>query len=372
MLRVAVGLAAAAMLALPAAAAVRAAPERAAFALLADGRLVRVGLTSGGIRVRRLGAIRKTIQSGPLLVTGPGGRVLYALLRSQVVVVDPGTLAIRHRLQLPSGLTHRGLAVGPVSGRLYVSGNRAVRVIDRATGLAEEDATLTIVDPRSGAVVGRPTARDAARRSWYVYWIAVTPDERSVALGYHGGCDGIVDTCTTGADVLELAGASLRPCTPIEPQFRGTACSPEVHGALIPYGDGFVAATGGPPIVELDRSGRVVRRLATGMATHLMDLAVDPASHTAYAVGPCEKRGGLRAVDLDSGAVRRLRTAIGPRALCGSRVAVASSTSIVVPTGRAIALVSRIPSALLVVDTRSGRTVRRVPVGARIAEVIVA
>jgi hypothetical protein len=373
MLRIAVGLlAGAAALALPAAASIAAAPERAALALLADGRLVRIGLTSGSVRVRRVGPVRNTIQSGPSLAVEPGRRTVYALLRSEIVAVDARTLAVQRRLRLPAGATYRGLALGPVSGRLYVSGNRAVRVLDRATGLAEEEATLTILDPRSSAILGRPVAREAAGRSWFVYWLALAPDERHVALGYHGGCDGVWDTCTTGADVLPLDGASVRRCVPVEPQSRGTACSPDVHGAAVPYGDGFLAATGGPPLVQVDRAGRVVRRLTTGMSTHLMDLAVDAAARTAYAVGPCDKGGGLRAIDLDSGAVRRLRTARGPRAICGSRVAVASEAALVVPTGRSIALLSRILPAVLVVDARSGRATRRVRVGAPIVDVTVA
>jgi hypothetical protein len=373
MLRLGVGVVAAAIVvALPAGAAVRAAPEQAAFALLTDGRLVRVGLADGRIRVQRLGAVRKTIQSGPLLAVGSGRRVLYALLRSQVAVVDTRTLAIRRRLRLPSGLTYRGLALGRASGRLYVSGNRAVRVIDRKTGLAEENATLTILDAGTGAIVGRPLVREAAGRSWSVYWISLSSDERVVALAYHGGCDGITDTCTTGADLLALEDASVRPCVPLQPQFRGAGCTPDVHGAAVPYGEDFLAATGAPRLVEVDRDGRVVRRFATGMATHLMDLAVDAGTRTAFAVGSCEKGGGLRAIDLESGAVTRLRTVRGSRALCGWRVAVASSTLLVVPTGRAIALAPRIPSGVLVVDSRSGRTVRQVRVGARIADVAVA
>jgi hypothetical protein len=373
MLRLGVGVVAAAIsVALPAAAAVRAVPQQAAFALLGDGRLVRVGLADGRIRVRRLGPVEKTIQSGPLLAVEPARRVLYVLLRSQIAVVDARTLAIRRRFRLPSGLTYRGLALGRVSGRLYVSGNRAVRVVDEKTGLAEEDATLTILDASTGAIVGRPLVREAAGRSWYVYWISLSSDERSVALTYHGGCDGTADTCTTGADVLALDGASVRGCVPLEPRFRGAACTPDVHGAAVPYADNFLAATGAPPLVEVDRGGRVVRRFTTGMATHLMDLAVDAGKRTAYAVGSCEKGGGLRAVDLDSGAVRRLRTARGSRALCGSRVAVASSGLLVVATGRAIAVLPRIGSAVLVVDSRSGRTVRRFRVGTRIADVTVA
>ena len=370
MLRLGVGsIAVAVAVALPAAASVRVATEPAAFALLADGRLVRIGLASGAIRVRRVGVLRRTIDSGPALAVGP--RVVYVLLRSHIAVVDRRTLAVTARLRLPAGQAYRGLARGPVSGRLYVSGNRAVRVLDRETGLAEEDATVTILDAR-GAVVARRLARPAAGRSWYVYWLAVAPDERRLALGYHGGCHGTFDTCTTGADVLELEESALGGCAPQPPQFRGSACTPDVHGAAVPVREGFVAATGGPALVELDRSGRVVRRLTTRMATHLMDLAVDGGATTAYALGPCDKGGGLRAVELRSGSVRRLRTARGARALCGSRIAVASRSALVVATGRNIALAPRIPTAVLVVDSRTGRTVRRVRVGARVVDVAVA
>lgn len=371
MLRLAVGLlATAVVLAFPAGARVAATPGEAAFVLLADGRLVRAAVPRGAIRVRRLGALQRTIQSGPLLAFDARRRRVYALLRDHVAVVDERKLEVERRIALPSGLVYRGLVVGPATGRLYVAANRTVRVVDRSTGLAEEDAVVLVLDPGAGSIVARWTAREAAGRSWYVYWLAITPDERSLVLSYHGGCDTGFDTCTTGADMLELAGGSLRPCEPLPPRFNGAACSPDVHGAVVPYGNGFLAATGTPRVVELDRLGQVVRALSTSMPTHLMDISVDRDARTLYAIGSCEKAGGLRAVDLDSGRVRRLRTARGSRALCGSRVEPAGG-SLAVATGGGAPPFRSIRPALLLVDARSGRTIRRIGTGDRIVGIAV-
>jgi hypothetical protein len=372
MLRVAVGLVGAVMVALPAGAAPEAVPPQAAFVLLRDGRLVKVGIPRGPIAVRRIARIRPLSQSGPLLALDERRRLLYALLQNSVAVLDTRTVTVRRRFALPAGLRHRGLALG-VSGRLYVAGNRPVRVVDPSSGLAVEDAVVTILDTRTGAIVSRRLAREAAGRSWFVWWIAVSPDERRIALAYHGGCGGDagVDLCTTGADVLGLTDSDgLVPCSPSHPDEPQAGCSAVVHGAVAAYREGFVAATGTSTLVELDRDGRVVRELDSRLArNHVMTLALDPDAGTVYVTGSCPYAPGLNRVTLATGRVDVLAPASGRRAICGERTAIGPGPLLALAT-RPFPLVGG-ADALVVVDGRSGRRLRTFRLGHNPLEVVV-
>jgi hypothetical protein len=99
-----------------------------------------------------------------------------------------------------------------------------------------------------------------------------------------------------------------------------------------------------------------------------MDLALDPAERTLYGVGPCGKLGGLRAVDLASGSVRRLRPARGSHALCGSRVVPTGDRLLVAPGGGVPPFTWARP-AVVILDERSGRTLRRIRTRAWVLDV---
>lgn len=313
---------------------------------------------------------RPLIQSGPLLALDARRRLLYALLPNAVAVLDARTLAVRRRVPLPEGVRHRGLALG-ASGRLYVAGNRPMRIVDPSSGLAIEDAVVTILDPSTGAIVGRRVAREAAGRSWSVWWVAVSPDERRIALAYHGGCSGAApDLCTTGADVLDLDGDAFAPCAPSHPQFPEAGCSAIVHGAVVAHGDRFIAATGTSKLVELDRDGRLVRELDSRLANnHVMTLALDRAAGAVYVTGSCYYAPGINAVRLATGSVDVVAPPRGRRALCAERTAVARARLLVLAT-RPFPLVGG-ADALLVVDGRSGRRLRTVRLGHSPLEVVV-
>lgn len=369
MLRLAVALLA---LALPADAVRAPPPPEAAFVLLRDGRVVKAAMPRGPVRVRRIGPVRPVVESGPLLALDEPRRRLYALHPGLVVVYDTRTLAIRARIALPDGIRHRGLALGPVSNRLYVSGNRPLRIVDPPTGLAVEDAVVTVVDPATGRVAGVRTARPAEGRSWFVYGIAVSPDERRIALSYHGGCGAETsDLGTTGADVLGLgADATLSPCVPSHPTETYAGCSAVVHGAALAYRDRFVAATGTSKVVELDGDGRVVRELESRLArNHLMQLALDARAGRIYSTGSCRYAPGLTAVTLATGRAVVLAPASGRRAVCAERTAIGRGPLLALVT-RPFSLVGG-ADALLFVEARSGRNVRTLRLGQNPLEVVV-
>src|SRR5437868_292391 len=63
-------------------------------------------------------------------------------------------------------------------------------------------------------------------------------------------------------------------------------CSPEVHGAIAAYDEGWIATSGSAEdLLVLDARGNVVRRIDSGFRNeHQMSLIVDQASGIAYSL----------------------------------------------------------------------------------------
>lgn len=362
MLRVAVGLLAIAVLAAAPAAAGKARAS-SAYVLLADNVLLRLELPEGRVAGRRaLGpkpasrfadgrhaiALDRAHTRLFLLVSGAGGR------RDSIVVADPRTLAVRARFLLERGVSYRGVLLAHSRGLLYAYGSRKGRFVDPETKFGEYAAVVTVLRAADGRILARWTVRAANRLEWWTYWAALSADERRLILTYHG-------SNTTGGDVLTLSGTGFAPCTPTGRAFARSGCANDVHGMAEPYGEGFVAATGGTRVVVLDARGEVLRRVRTGLQTHHMDFALSGTGRL-FGIGPCGKIGGLWAVDLEAGTNVRLRPARGSHRLCGSRV-VAGGGTLLVATGGAVVPFVAIPPAVLVLDERSGRTLRRIRTG---------
>jgi hypothetical protein len=372
MLRVAVGFLAVAVLA-AAPAAVGQARVASAYVLLADNSLLRLELPSGRVVARRALAARPALrfQDGRHAIafdrTGAKLFVLVGGLRGRsdsIAVVQPRTLAVRARFRLERGVAYRGVLLARTTGLLYAYGSRQGTFVDRQTGFREYAAVVTLLRAAGGRIVGRWTVRAANRLEWWTYWAALSGDERRLILSYHG-------SNTTGADILELSGTAFAPCPPTATVFERSGCSGAVHGMAEPYGDGFVAATGETRIVVLDARGEIVRWVRTGLQTHHMDFALGADGRTLYGVGPCEKIGGLRAVDLETESHVRLRPARGSTKLCGSRI-VAAAGRLIVATGGGAPPYQWVPPAVLLLDERSGRTLRRIRTGAFALDVVVA
>jgi len=254
------------------------------FALLADNHLLMMDATNGVILATRILAPppASVTATGHLLAFGGDGQRLFVLLPGTpglLAVLDAATAAVRatYRPDTP-GIAYSGLAVGPVSGRLYLFGER-------------DGAALVVrLDPDSGRVTATWTARPADGRTWSVFQGAVTPDERALYLSYHG-------PDTTGIDRFDLDEAGLRACADRTPP--QVACI-GAHGGFALDGDGLLTATGDSPVLlTLDEAGEIRGGVDTGLdGNHMLAFAVDAPARRVYSVGSCGYVPGFSVVDL--------------------------------------------------------------------------
>jgi hypothetical protein len=278
-------------------------------------RVMRVSLPGGAILAQRtlgrrfedphVGPRQRVVLTtlGSLLATTPDGQTVLALVRQPpggrdfVAELDAASLETRRRHPLPGGVSYDGLRLGR-SGRIYAYGVRPDRG-GAAPVVTILDAVGTVI--ASAAVPGR-TGRD-----WRMHWAAIAPDERRLVLSYHGGN-------TTGADWVDPSRDALHRCPS---RRRSRACAFEVHGAVEPFGRGFLATTG-DRVIELGRDGRVIRRLRLRPRNiHLMDFALDTARERLY-LSSCGRRPVIQRLDL---ARDRLETLPSGR-YCGAPLAV--------------------------------------------------
>jgi hypothetical protein len=249
------------------------------------------------------------------------------------MVIDAESLQTRCRQPLEPGVRYSGLLLGR-SGMFYAYGARRV-----ASG--RWDAVLTIGDARTGDLKGSHTLRKAERgarahwgKSWWIYGAALSGDERRIVLSYHGGD-------TTGADWFRISppsdisagGMAERRCRDRPPQWPcgpGRTDVPRVHGAVKAFGAGFIGATGGNDLLELDRRGHGVGRPGVRKNTsHLMDFAVDDDRRHVY-VSACARRATIQRFDLEQGS----REDVPSGAFCGSPLAISGGRFLFLAAGR--------------------------------------
>ena len=238
------------------------------------------------------------------MLTVDGSRV-YALVptQPQTLVVTDRALHVKARFALPRDVRYRGVVRARAA--TYAFGYREGRVIDPVAGLRESDAVVT----RVGTPSGSWTVRHADGYGWWEWSGSASANGQRLALSYHG-------VGTSGADILDLTRGPLSPpCASVSTgPFLG--CSPEVHGAIAAYDEGWIATSGSAEdLLVLDARGNVVRRIDSGFRNeHLMSLVVDSATRTAYSLATCfYGREGLRAVAIAAGTSRLVR-----RAPCGN------------------------------------------------------
>jgi hypothetical protein len=285
-------------------------------------RLVRFSLPGGRIEVQRdmhrgataqehasLDALRLHVGIGPLLATTRDGGSVLALLkdprgtRDRVGVIDPETLRLRCSLPLQRGVRYTGLLLG--RSRVYAFGVRRVQ-----RGLW--DAVVTVRGLERGGSIRTHTVRQAVRarmtKDWLSYGGALSADERRLVLSYHGGD-------TTGADLFRVSGQGISPAGRADRPGRtdiGWA-----HGAVEAVGGKFLAATGSDRLLELNRDGRVTRRLPVrAVKAHLMDLAVDADRRLVY-LSSCGVRPTIERLHLADGR----RDTISSGNVCGRPMA---------------------------------------------------
>jgi hypothetical protein len=325
-------------------------------ALLLDNTLLRVRLSDGEVTAKAsLGPAADGLFPGRYLATGDEGRLLVLARRSdaaadEVAVIDATTLAVRSRHPLEERVQYQGIVLAP-SGVLYAYGNRRRVLLDKASDAWSQDAVVTAVDPASGSVLATTTVRRAAGRDWWAYWGALSNDGNILVLSYHGGCGpGFFQACTTGADRLVVSAEGLRRC---RGGSRDVGCLTDVHGSVAAHGDGFLAATGTPEVLELDEAGAVVGSFKVNLDAHVMQIAA--SGPDLYAVGSCDQGGGLSALDLRTEA---LETWTGTY-VCGERLAAGPGDEVALAANVGATPLAA-PSRLVVVDASTGRELRAV------------
>jgi hypothetical protein len=322
-------------------------------ALLLDNTLMRIGGSGGAASSEvNLGAAPNRLEPGRYLALGKRAQLFVLVRRSgghadEIAVVDPRTLTEGARYPLEEDAIYRGIVLAS-SGVLYAYGNKPGRLLDEASGAYEEDAVVTALDTTDGSLT-TTTVRRARGRDWWTYWGALSSDETTLVLSYHGGCGpGYFHACTGGADMLDVSAGNVMPCE--TRSWPDSGCLGTVHGAVAAHGDGFVASSGSPRVLELDTRGTRTGSLRTRLNTHLMQIAM--AGPRLYALGSCGLGGGLSMFDLRTRSVRVWTD------LCGERLSVGqggfmalAANSQPVPIGA--------PSRIAIAD-QSGREVAAV------------
>jgi len=343
------------------------------FALLADDRLVAVRAHDGTVLAER--ALRpapantRDRATGHLLARSNDDSTLFALLTDdtgspdQLVIVDVATTEVRASFPLATdGTQYRSIATGPVTGRLYLFGNRGADVI------------MSTVDPISSTTLGTWVAKEGGTHDWLVYQGAVSDDERQVLVSYHGTDTTGIDWFTVTADGPQRCEIAVRP---------NTGCL-RTHGGFILDNGELLAATGTRIIVAVDETGAIKYGLDTYLeGNHLMEFVVDKEVGRLYAVGSCGYTGGFSVLDIrrDSRPAAVTQDGIhlqspppppqvfvpprapdGPRTPvpCGERLTLGANGLVVVGRTEKPVASSNIPGALLFLDGRTGQVIRAV------------
>lgn len=327
------------------------------YALLADMRLLVVRPDGATLAVTNLGLAAPISSAGHYLALANDHQQVYVLAShqpqslDQVVAVNALSTQVEGTYALPDGV-YRSIAVGIQTGHLFVFGNRGGSTI------------ITVVDPASGATLVTWTARPQDGHTWTVYQGAVSADEQRVYVSYHG-------PDTTGIDWFDVTGNGLIRCVSQEPANFGCIAS---HGGFTLFPDRLLAATGGPVILNMDRTGQVQEAFDTGLeGNHLMEFVADPMTERLYAVGSCGYTGGFSAVSLREAGILATPTLPGvwnwsippppPHVLvktqpCGERLSLGSDGLVIGMTAQPVPQPAK-QGALLIVDPNTGRTIHQ-------------
>lgn len=348
-----------------------------AFALLADNRLVAVSVTTGRVVVQtRLGPPPPAgahgewwrSADGHYLALSRDSRTLFVIVPGlvpgrpagidQLAVIDVATVRVRAVYPLIRGAAFHSLAVGQVSGRLYIFGDRAV---GGPFATSPADAVVLVMDSIRGRVLADWTARRAEGHNWFPYRGLVSHDERRLFISYHG-------FDTTGIDTFLISRTGLHRCSsPLGPK---DGCI-KAHGNIELYAGGLLASEGEGPIYEINAAGRVRRQLDTHLeGNHLLEFVVDQQRHRLYAVGSCVYAGGFSVVDVRTGSARVL-VPLPNYHVCGERLALASSSLLVLAKTQGVIPQIGVGGHLLFLDTYTGHLERSVPTPAEPVDVLV-
>jgi hypothetical protein len=246
-----------------------------------------------------------------------------------------------------------------VANRLYAFGGRYGRVVRTdPVEVREQSAVITTLDAGSGGSLGTTTVRNADGRAWWILSAAARPDGSRLALSYHG-------FGTTGADWLDVASDGVRRCE-VPPPYSSSGCI-SLHGMIEPYGRGWIGATGEEFLLQLDETGRELRRLHSGLRNeHLMNFTFTASGNGLFVLGSCDySRGGLRRVSLATGTSTLVR-----RGFCGEGVVV-GRTALVVIRNAGVVPYATSPADLELRRPDTGRLLARRTLSASVLDLVV-
>ena len=313
--------------------------EPALVALLANRRLVEVGVASGKVLARgRVGAGAPiAAATGAYIAAPPSRKTLFVLVpyapgkKQDIREVAVSDLTTVRSYRLPEGVVFRSLQAGRDGKHLYVVGNRGDAKQIRAP-------VLVVIDTASGRLLARQTLRPADGRQWLVFDTALSSDGTLLAVSYHG-------PDTTGADWIRLKALTER-CA--DTTSLGVACL-SLHGDIAFRGGDIVATTGEGPLVERTLHDELVRSWPVKLPrNHLTRLALDAGAKRAAVIGGCDYTGGLSVISLLTGAT----TVIGyPEKVCGEEVVFVDRRTVAVARN-ALSVPQGTPSRIDLVDVQ--------------------
>jgi hypothetical protein len=332
------------------------------FALLVNNHLLAVSGTTGTIISDQplAGQPVPTWRSfrGYYLALSKDRKSVYALvlrqppLRDYLAVIDVATTRVDRRYPLAPGIVFRSLAVGPVSGRVYLFGNRSGAVI------------VTMLDPRRGATLATWTVRRSLGVHWVIYRGMAWNSEGELFINYWRG-EGF------GIDAVSLPSGRLHGCRTVQ-----VGCFAPPGGQNIEQYDGRLISasmTTANAFVELKANGGLFKTLRMHMvgAQHTGDWDIDPSTGRLYQVGSCGYTGGLAVLDLKTGRSRMLDPPRTPGArapvtqsndhsVCGERISAGSRSLIAIGKTEYVYPVLEHRAVLLIMDGRTGKLLHRI------------
>jgi DNA-binding beta-propeller fold protein YncE len=320
--------------------------------LLANNHLLVADVTTGAVLAElTLGEPPALPSQIRAMAMSRDGHTLYALVRAsggaRIALLDTTTLKLTTSIDLGGDLDYRGLAIGPRTGRLYLSANQ------------RGDALVRVIDPSGAQPAQTWPARKSEGRDWYVYQGSVAPDETALYLSYHG-------PDTTGIDRFEIQPAGLLRCSIATRPDSGCFVT---HGSFALAGGDLVASMGESPVASLDPVTGVRRDqydlLLEG--NHMLEFTI--ASGGLYAVGSCGYTGGLARADLSTGQTSVLAASRTRGGVCGERIAVSSDGSVLVVAKTAMSAPGNTPGALIVLSP-DGKSLRTISTSAEPADLL--
>jgi len=331
------------------------------FVLLVNNHLEAVRGTTGAVISDRVLAPAPAPKwrafRGYYLALSRDRKFLYALVltqppaRDQLAVVDVATTRVERRYALAGGIVFRSVAVGPVSGRIYLFGNRAGNVV------------VTVLDPRTGAALSTRTVRRGHGARWVIYRGLVWSNERELFINYWRG-GGI------GIDAVSLPSGRLHGCRTLQ-----VGCFASEGLNIEQYGIRLVveSQTARHAFVELSANGDLYKTIPIHMTgdPHTGDWDIDRTTGRLYQVGSCGYTGGLAVLDLKTGSSRMLDppgtpgagvpvTGNNDRTVCGERISAGSRSLVVIGKTEYVYPVLQHKAVLLLVNGRTGKVLHRV------------